>query len=200
MNTLKFGFNHVNETQDNLVLAFNELVSDFRANKSDTKEYKENNAKYAEAMVKYCLEGTGIEFKDMDMVKDPQLSLYNVMFTNRFSTLLAQSITPAVPEVTSEGYDKLYEVFQVGFGDNAKYTVESNEYFIVMDISEGQTRGNAQTMYDTEYTITARPKQISVKVDWYKVGSGVFDFGRFGAKIAKSYESYIQLSVVKASF
>lgn len=67
-----------------------------------------------------------------------------------------------------------------------------------MDVAEGQTRGNAQTMYDTEYTITARPKQISVKVDWYKVSSGVFDFGRFGAKIAKSYESYIQLSVIRS--
>ena len=200
MKTMKFGFNHVNEAQDNLVLAFNELVSDFRDGKSDTKEYKENNAKYIEGMIKYCLEGTGIEFKDVEMVKDPQLSLYNVMFTNRFSTLLAQSITPAVPEVTSQGYDKLYEVFQTGFGDNAKYEVESNEYFIVYDVAEGQTRGNSQTMYNTEYTITARPKQIDVKVDWYKVASNRFDFGRFGAKVAKSFESYIQLSVVKASF
>ena len=116
MNTLKFGFSRVNDTQENLVLAFNELVSDFRAGKSDTKEYKENNAKYAEAMVKYCLEGTGIEFTDMEMIKNPQVSVHNVLFTTKFSTLLAQSITPTVPEVTSDGYDKLYEVHQVGWG------------------------------------------------------------------------------------
>ena len=40
--------------------------------------------------------------------------------------------------------------------------------FIVYDVAEGQTRGNSQTMYNTEYTITARPKQIDVKVDWLK--------------------------------
>lgn len=69
--------------------------------------------------------------------------------------------------------------------------------FICYDVAEGQNRGNAQTTYNTEYTITARPKQISVKVNWYHVASNKFDFGKFGVKIAKSFESYIQNAVIR---
>lgn len=52
-------------------------------------------------------------------------------------------------------------------------------------------------MYNTEYTVQAHPKQISVAVDWYKIASRVFDFGKFGVKIAKSFEAYIQNAVIK---
>ena len=73
-----------------------------------------------------------------------------------------------IPTVIASGYENLYETYQVGWGDNAKYTVESNEMFVVNDIAEGIARGGVQTSYNTEYTVQARPKQVSVYVDWLK--------------------------------
>lgn len=35
-----------------------------------------------------------------------------------------------VPTVIAQGYENLYDVTQVGWGDNGKYYVDSNEMFI----------------------------------------------------------------------
>lgn len=70
--------------------------------------------------------------------------------------------------------------------------------FVVNDIAEGIARGGVQTSYNTEYTVQARPKQVSVYVDWYHVAAGKQDWGRFGVKIGLAYASYIQGKVVKA--
>lgn len=123
------------EQEEKLVLAFNELVGEYRENKSNTKEYKEHNAKFTDALVKYCVEATGKTYTGLDMVKNPQLSIHNSRFVETFNTVLAQMITPAVPEVTSQNYNELYDVTQVGFGDVAKFTIDSNEYFVVYDIN-----------------------------------------------------------------
>lgn len=131
MSKLTFNYSAgLDETQENLVLAFNELVADFRDNKSGTKEYKENNAKFTESFVRYCVEEAGRKFTGLDMIKNPQLALHNSRFVETFNTLLAQMITPAVPAVTSDEYTTLWDVHQVGWGDNAKFEVESNELTI----------------------------------------------------------------------
>ena len=92
----------------------------------------------------------------------------------------------------------MYDVVQVGGGDNAKYTVESNELFIVNDIAEGILRGGVQTAYNTEYTVQARRKQLAIYVDWYHVAAGKLDWGKMGQKIGVSYAAYVQGMVVKA--
>jgi hypothetical protein len=103
-----------------------------------------------------------------------------------------------VPAIVSQEYTKLYDVTQVGWGDNAKYEVESNEYFIVYDLAEGIQRQNQQTVFNTEYTIQASKKNISTFVNWYQVVAGKVDWGKFGTKIAKSFQAYIQSAVVNA--
>lgn len=70
--------------------------------------------------------------------------------------------------------------------------------FVVNDIAEGIARGGVQTMYNTEYTVQARPKQVSVYVDWYHVAANKQDWGRFGVKVGLAYAAYIQGKIVKA--
>ena len=106
----------LDETQNNLVLAFNELVSDFRDGKSETSDYKEKNATFAESIVKYCVEATGREFTGMDQVKNPQIVTVDQRFGLAFATILAEAITPAVPAIISSEYTRLYDVHQVGWG------------------------------------------------------------------------------------
>lgn len=200
MNKLMFNYHadRLDETGNDIVVAFSELVSDFRAKKADTKEYKENNAMFSETLSKYCVENAGLKWTDINIIKNPQVSTYNTAFVNTFATVLAEMITPVVPAITSSEYNNFYEVTHVGWGDNAKYEVESNELFIVYDMAEGIHRQNQQTAYNTEYTIQASKKTISTFVNWYHVASGKLDWGKFGVKVAKSFEAYIQAAVVKA--
>lgn len=182
---------------DALVLAFNKLVENTVENKNETEEYKAANKLFNENLVSYCMEGSPLAFTSLEDIKNPMVHK-NAFFTSKFTTILAQAITPAVPTVTANGYDVLFDVHQVGFGDNAKYTVDSNELFIVNDIAEGIARGAQQTIYNNEYTIQASRKQIATFVDWYQVAAGVQDWGKFGVKVGTSFAAYIYASVVKA--
>jgi hypothetical protein len=80
------------------------------------------------------VEATGREFSGMEQLKNPQIVTADAMFANRFAAVLSEAITPVVPAIISQEYTKLYDVVQVGWGDVAKYEIESNELFIVYDI------------------------------------------------------------------
>ena len=187
------------ETADSLVMAFSALVSRNLEGQTihNSEEYKEANNLFSKNIVEYCLENSGAVYNDMEDLKNPMV-YNNAFFKSKFATILAQAITPVVPTVVSAGYDQLFEVHQVGFGDNAKYTVDSNELYIVNDIAEGIKRGGQQTIYNNEYTVQASRKQISAYVGWYLVATGVFDWGQLGRKIGASFNAAIQSMVVKA--
>lgn len=159
------------ETADTLVSTFNTLVEKNLEGKKNTPEYQTANGEFNDKLMKFCVESIpGAVYTGVDMVKNPMVHK-NLFFTEKFNTVMAQAITPAVPTVASSSYDALYDVNQVGFGDNAKYTVDSNELFIVNDAAEGIARGGVQTTYNSEYTVTASRKQIAISVDWYHVAS-----------------------------
>lgn len=162
-----FNYNHFgDQTADSLVETFNQLVNASIENKNNTKEYKELNQSFTENFMAHCVEAIpNMTFSGLDMVRNPMVHK-DLFFLQRFNTILAQAITPAVPTVSASEYERLYDVTQVGFGDNAKYLVDSNELFIVNTVAEGIARGGVQTAYNNEYTVTAQRKQISIYVDW----------------------------------
>lgn len=198
---MKYNFSYrlagQNEILDSMVETFSNLVDAAVSKNKDVEAYKENNKLFSEAIVKFCVEASNKEYTGLDMVKDPMVTV-NSVFRDTFATVISQVITPLVPKITSERYNSLYDVTQVGFGDNASYIVESNELFIVNEGAEGISRGGQQTTANNEYTVTAHKRQIGVGVDWYHVASGKMDWGMFGLKVAKSFENYINASVIKA--
>lgn len=187
-----------NETLDNLAESFAELV-DLRSKEDFVKNesYNEKNAIFNESIIKYCCEESGREFTGLDMLKNPMVTK-RTSFKEAFDTVIAQIITPVIPKLTSEKYNTLYEVSQVGFGDNGKFVVESDELFIISEEAEGIARGGIQTLYNEEYTVKATKRTVTIGVDWYHVAAGIHDWGRWGVKVAKSFEAYISAAVVKA--
>lgn len=165
-----FNYNKFNdEVADSIVETFAMLTQKSIEGKNNTPEYQEANNKLNETFMKFCVEAIpGTKFNSMDDIKNPMINR-NMFFTQQFNTILAQAITPAVPTVIANGYQNLYDVVQVGWGDNARYKVDSNEMFIVNDQAEGIARGGVQTTYNTEYTVQARRKQVAIYVDWLKL-------------------------------
>ena len=192
-----FSYNKFNDVvPDTLVETFNMLVNKSIEHKNDTAEYKDANAKFNTAFMKYCVEAIpNGKFESLDDIKNPMVHR-DMFFLQRFNTILAQAITPAVPTVVANGYSQLYDVTQVGWGDSAKYYVNSNELFIVNSVAEGIARGGVQTIAANEYTVQAHRKQISIYADWYQVAAGKLDWGYFGQKIGDSFMAYIQGKLV----
>lgn len=160
-----------NELANSIVDTVYALAQKSLESKNFTAEYEDANAEVNEKFMKYCVESIpGQTFSAIDMVKNPMIHK-DPFFLRTFDTILAQAITPVIPTVIASGYDQLFDVTQVGYGDNASYTVESNELFIVSNLAEGILRGATQTASNAEYTVTATRHQVSCFVDWYHVAS-----------------------------
>lgn len=189
-----------NEAQNALVESFVALCNAHIEGKNNTQEYKDANKQFNEDFMKECysaIPNADVETFTLEEMKNPMV--YKDMFMlQRFNTLLAQMITPVVPTVLAAGYENLYDVTQVGWGDNAKYYVDSNEMFIVNDAAIGVARGGVLTTYGTEYTVQAHKKEMGAYVDWYHVSAGKQDWGLMGMRVALGYAMYVQGQVIKA--
>lgn len=119
-----------NDAHNTLVESFGALCDAVLDKKDNTNEYKEANIAFNESFMKECMSAIpNYEFSSIEDLKNPMIH-NDIFMQHRFDTLLAQMITPVIPQVVSMGFENLYDVSQVGWGDNAKYFVESNEMFV----------------------------------------------------------------------
>ena len=188
--------------------AFNDIIDTVidhvgqNMEKKFSADYNDQKKDLNTAIVKYCLEGTRYAEKYaeniLDAVKDPRVRK-DLTFKDNFNAVIAEVIIAAAPMVSAPKYtDSLAEVVQVGFGDTARFQANSNALFKVNEIAEGVQRGVLQPIYNTEYTVNATPVQIATGIQWYQVAAGSFDWGMFGLRAGKSFESYIFLKIIAA--
>lgn len=164
-------------------------------------DYEEKNKELLTAMGKQAVKGTpyeatfeaeGLAAFNRSMVRN------NSTVRDNFNAVISQVVTAIVPEVVNDEFERyIAEIHQVGYGDTARFIIESNDLFKVNQKAEGVRKGVDQPMYDNEYTVHAHPIEISTHIDWYPFASGIFDMGNFALKIARSFEAYIFLKAVK---
>lgn len=163
-------------------------------------DYKEKNSNLLNAMGKQMVEGTRyeemFEEKGLEIFKNPNVRLNSTVREN-FNMVLAQVTTAIVPIVVNETLQNyIAEIHQVGWGETARFQIESNDLFKVNSKAEGVRKGVDQPMYDDEITVNARPIEISTHIDWYPFAAGVFDMGNFALKIGRSFMAYIFIKAV----
>ena len=196
-------FNYTKQADE----AFNNLVNctldlareTYEGKKSS--DYVDKNRELLEAMGKKAVEGTRYEAD----FENEGLSIFNrtMVKTNstvrdNFNAVIAQVTTCIVPEVVNDTFSNfIAEVHQVGYGDTARFIIESNDLFKVNAKAEGVRKGVDQPMFDEEITLNAKPVTIDCAIDWYPFAAGVFDMGNFALKIARSFMAYIFLKAVK---
>ena len=163
-------------------------------------DYKEKNAEVIKACGKKMVEGTPFEARfeneGLELFKTPNVR-NNSTVRDNFNAILAQIVTAIVPEVTNDTFEGfIADVHQVGFGDTARFKIESNDLFTVNQKAEGVRKGVDQPMFDDEITVNASPVEISTAIDWYPFAAGEFDMGNFGVKISRSFAAYIFLKAI----
>lgn len=164
-------------------------------------DYEAKNKELLEAMGKKAVEGTryeadfeaeGLGIYNRPMVKN------NSTVRDNFNAVIAQVVNAIVPEVVNDTFSKfIAEVHQVGYGDTARFIIESNDLFKVNAKAEGVRKGIDQPMFDDEITVNAHPITIDASIDWYPFAAGIFDMGNFALKIGRSFMAYIFLKAVK---
>lgn len=102
----------------------------------------------------------------------------------------------AIPRITQTFSRFIAEVHQVGYGETARFIIESNDLFKVNSKAEGVRKGVDQPMFDDEITVNAKAITIDAQIDWYPFAAGIFDMGNFALKIGRSFMAYIFLKAI----
>lgn len=199
--TQTFSYNKQNDTFNTIIDTAVDHARQIIEN-AKSANYAEEEKDLNACIVRYCLEDTRYadKYADhvLDAVKDPSVKK-NATFKENFNAVIAEVVNAVAPMVSAPKYtDALAEIVQVGFGDTARFLVGSNALFKVNEIAEGVQRGVLQPIYNDEYTVNATPVEIATAINWYQVASGVFDWGNFGYRAGKSFESYIFLKIIAA--
>ena len=164
-------------------------------------DYEDKNKEVLKSFAKQAVKGTpyeatyeaeGLAAFNRSMVRN------NSTVRDNFNAVLSQVISAIVPEVVNDEFERfIAEIHQVGYGDTARFVIESNDLFKVNAKGEGVRKGVDQPMYDDEITVHAHPISIDTHIDWYPFAAGIFNMGNFALKIARSFEAWIFLKAVK---
>ena len=158
-----FEYNHSTEEFNDVVDSALELArATYEGNKP--ADYSEKNRVLLENMGKLGVQGTryeaDFEANGLEIYKRPMVGK-NSSVRENFDAVLAQIVTCIVPEVVNDAFqDFIAEIKQVGFGDSARFVIESNDLFKVNSKAEGVRKGVDQPMFDREITLIAHPITI----------------------------------------
>lgn len=186
--------------------AFNDLIDEsvfFAAAQLNGEVIANKEARLEElnkGMVKYALTGTRYESLyesiGLEAMKDPRVQKNNDVLEN-YNAVIAEIINAVLPMVASKDFARYFaDVKQVGWGDTARFEIKSNELYKVNEIAEGVNRGVLQPIYNNEITVNTKVTEVAASIDWYPVAAGVFDWGDFGLRYAKSFEAYLFLKII----
>lgn len=196
-----FGYKKSSDEEINTVVDAALDLARARYAGKEIADYSEKNTKVLESLGKKILEGTryeseyeveGLKLFNRTTIKN------NSTVRDNFNAVITQITTAIVPEVVNDVFQRFIgEIHQVGYGDTARFVIESNDLFKVNSKAEGVRKGVDQPMYDDEITVNAQPYTIDTHIDWYPFASGVFDIGSWSVKIARSFLAFIFLKAVK---
>lgn len=185
---------------DIIELNYELAMSVFNSNKP--ADYDEKVKLLNEGIAKYITSGTRaaavFEKDGLACLKNPTVIKNKDVMAN-FDTVIAQMINPVLPMVSNNDLLSLFaETKQVGWGDNARFIIKSNELYKVNEIAKGVHRGVLQNIRGDEMTVEASPIELAFEADWYAMAAGVFDWGDHTIRVAKSFENYIYLKAIAA--
>ena len=167
-----------------------------------TEDYAAKVKSLDEALGKYITTNTpfqaDFEKNGLEIFKNPLVN-QSLYVRENFNAVVSQVVSPIVPLTVNNVFERfLAETKQIGYGETARFIIESNDLFKVNSKGEGVRGGVAQPMYNNELVVNPHPYEISTSVDWYALAAGVFDIGSFGLKIGRSFESHIFLKIIAA--
>lgn len=179
------------DSKKDLFAAINDTTIDSR---------KELNDMVVEKIAKYSAKRAGgINVENFALADVANPNVHNdPIFKRTFAAVLAQIMTPVVPAMISTSFMDFADVANIGWGDTARFKVNSNDTFFVTRLAEGILHGSVQRTYNNEITVNPEPYNIMTAVDWYQVAAGMFDLGEFVYKVGISYNAYITQMVIQA--
>ncbi len=191
-----------NEVFNAIVEGVAHSTNHVRNNTNNTESYRALQKNINASLGKYISSGTKFEEvykkEGLELFKNPNFNTNRAVREN-FDAVTLQIINPVIPSgISSRFTNEFAEIHHIGWGDTARFVTSSNELFQVNEIAEGIRRGVLQPIFNDEVTVNVKTYEVATYVDWYQVAAGVFDWGLWGYRFARSFEAHTMLQVIRA--
>ena len=168
-------------------LGRNDAIND----RLSAKDYRELNERFQHEHLVYCAKlacdpvGTTAPANFDEFKRQGQNFYRNQRFFAALAALYQEIITPILPAVYSEAVSLFADVVEVGFGETAVITVNSNDIPVFQDSAWGASRSVPRNrFYAKEYTLNPTPRTCQINAKWTQLVANGTDFGMFFANLA----------------
>lgn len=166
------------------------------ANTKDESGYvislKDKNAIFGKMMTDEAYEISGLDKERFSVVD--AFTFQN--FERAFFSVLEETINKINAKTEIEQALNFCEVKSMSEGDSLTFHIPSNHLLSVSTVANGVRSVHFQTLWEEEFTLTPKVKKAGVKVDIYRVASGMYDWGWLLNQVVKSFRTKQQQEVV----
>ena len=156
----------------------------------DRKAYRKMNEKFQANHLmyvakRYCeMTGEACPENFADFRRQSMRFMNNELFHRVLQGVWTEIVSPILPAVYGSAVGIFADVVEVGFGETAQITLESNDIPVFQDSAWGAHRSTPRNrFYAKDITLNPQPKTAQIFAKWAQlVGNGA-DFGRFFANI-----------------
>jgi len=121
-----------------------------------------------------------------NLMKSPQI-WKNKTFVNAFMSNYEIAISPAAQVVSVGFYDDLAQIHTCGWGEDIRFTVESNEAFVVQPIGQDTFKMAKQSLKSKDYVATPKAHGARVSINFYDMASGKLNWADHIMKISRAF-------------
>lgn len=153
----------------------------------DEKEYKEKNQQITKALLGFAAEKSGLDFLNVN-TKEGLMRAFSMggQFETIYNSIIVEAIGGIIANANPVALMNLANIENVGVGDSLTIEIEPkglpiaqrNSYMSNVTLLEGVTK--------QAITITPKVYSVGVQMDYMRILSGTFDWGREVAKVAMS--------------
>lgn len=165
------------------------IFSDTKAEMTSS-EYRQLNERFQHEHLLYAA-AKACEMMDVeapanfDEFKAQSAKFYrNDTFYKVLQGIYEEIITPILPAVYSTAVDTFADVIEVGFGETAVVSINSNDIPIFQDSAWGASRSVPRNrFYAKDITLNPQPKTAAISAKWHQLVGNNVDFGAFFANL-----------------
>lgn len=153
----------------------------------DEKEYKAKNQQITNALLGFAAEKSGMDFLNVN-TKEGLMRAFSMggQFETIYNSIIVESIGAIIAGANPVALMNLANIENVGVGDSLTIEIDAkglpiaqrNSYMSNVTLLEGVTK--------QAITITPKVYSTGVQMDYMRILSGTFDWGREVAKVAMS--------------
>lgn len=183
-------FEHARNGQEaiNRAMGSSVIVPTARLNST---QYKELNERFQSDMLLYCATTADAQIgktapDSFDAFKKASRNYYsNRGFLKVLSGIMEEIVNPILPAVYSSAVDLFADTIEVGFGETASITVDSDYIPVFQDSAWGAARSVPRNrFYAKDYVLNPSPRTAQINAKWSQLVGNNIDFGKFFANLA----------------